>query len=135
MMDFLINIFLFLCGLYIIKPGAFHSFVGYLEETAVHTYANIIDHIDTPGTHLNKDWSELKAPLLAEHYWDLGSNTTWRTTLRHILADEAHHRDVNHTFSELGPNDENPFINEHKENFDAAVTIRLKNVSSISFKK
>jgi hypothetical protein len=25
----------------------------------------------------------------------------WRDALRHILADEAHHRDVNHTYAEL----------------------------------
>jgi hypothetical protein len=127
----------FLMALYVVKPGAMHSFVGYLEETAVHTYANIIDHIDEPGTHLNKDWSNLKAPPIAIQYWNLEEGATWRTTLRHILADEAHHRDVNHTFAGLGPDDENPFIEEHKDNFDAAVSRRLRQLghSPLKLKK
>ena len=37
---------------YSIRPTAVHRFVGYLEETACHTYVNIIDHAETPGTHL-----------------------------------------------------------------------------------
>jgi hypothetical protein len=125
----------FLMALYTIKPSAMHSFVGYLEETAVHTYANIIENIDEPGTHLNTDWKNLKAPPIAIQYWNLEEGATWRTTLRHILADEAHHRDVNHTFAGLGPEDENPFIKEHQENFDAAVARRLKNVGKTSFSK
>ena len=74
-------------------------FVGYLEETAVHTYANIIEHIDTPDTHLHRDWASLAAPKIAKQYWRLADDATWRDTLRHILADEAHHRDVNHTYA------------------------------------
>ena len=27
----------FLCGLYFVRPQLLHRFVGYLEETAVHT--------------------------------------------------------------------------------------------------
>lgn len=41
-----------LCLGYAIRPTAMHRFVGYLEETACHTYVNIIDHAETPGTHL-----------------------------------------------------------------------------------
>ena len=38
---------------YTISPKSCHRFVGYLEETACKTYVNIIDHVETPGTHLN----------------------------------------------------------------------------------
>jgi Alternative oxidase len=41
-----------LMGIYLVNPTAMHRFVGYLEETACHTYVNIIDHAETPGTHL-----------------------------------------------------------------------------------
>ena len=32
----------FLAGLYLVRPQFLHRFVGYLEETAVHTYTNIV---------------------------------------------------------------------------------------------
>jgi Alternative oxidase len=38
---------------YAIRPTTMHRFVGYLEETACHTYVNIITHTETPGTHLH----------------------------------------------------------------------------------
>lgn len=41
-----------LMGVYTVNPTAMHRFVGYLEETACHTYVNIINHAETPGTHL-----------------------------------------------------------------------------------
>jgi len=114
----------FLAAVYAAHPPAMHRFVGYLEETAVETYANVIDHVDTPGTHLHRDWAELEAPEVAKTYWALDEDATWRDTLGHILADEAHHRDVNHTFATLGPNDPNPFVREHMDNFNAAVVRR-----------
>lgn len=30
------------------------------------------------------------------------------------MADEAHHRDVNHTFAEMKRGDPNPFLDMHK---------------------
>jgi len=119
----------FLALTYVINPSAMHRFVGYLEETAVHTYANIIEHVDTPGTHLHESWSKLDAPEVAKNYWQLEKGADkWRDVLRHILADEAHHRDVNHTYASLGPEDENPFIEEHKRDFDAAVARRVSSI-------
>ena len=32
------------------------------------------------------------------------------------MADETHHRDVNHTFADMKSDDPNPFITMHKEN-------------------
>jgi hypothetical protein len=115
----------FLCGIYLVKPAAMHRFVGYLEETAVATYANIIHHIDTPGTDLHKNWHGMPAPDMARSYWALGPDATWREALLHILADEAHHRDVNHAFAELKHGDPNPFVGEHLDNFEAAVARRV----------
>jgi hypothetical protein len=107
---------------YAFRPQLLHRFVGYLEETAVHTYSNILTHLETEGTHLHREWRHLQAPEIAKVYWNLDpKKATWRDCLEHMLADEAHHRDVNHTFAELPRNAPNPFIHEHMHNFDAAV--------------
>ena len=111
---------------YIIHPRLLHRFVAYLEETAVHTYANILDHMETKGTLLHKEWKNLPAPDIAKSYWNLDNNAQWEDCLRHMLADEAHHRNVNHTFAELPRNAPNPFIEEHYKNFDAAVRRKYK---------
>ena len=81
--------------------------------------------MDTEGTHLHQDWAHLPAPVVAKGYWALGPDASWREALGHILADEAHHRDVNHTYAELKPGDPNPFVHEHIANFDAAVVRRV----------
>jgi len=47
---------------YFVKPKMAHRFVGYLEETACETYANIINQVETPGTPLHEEWSTLPAP-------------------------------------------------------------------------
>jgi hypothetical protein len=39
------------------------------------------------------------------------------------MADEANHRDVNHTFADMKSDDPNPFLESHKEN--AAFAWRL----------
>lgn len=39
------------------------------------------------------------------------------------MADEANHRDVNHTFADMKSDDPNPFLEQHKEN--AAFAWRL----------
>ncbi|CAE8606408.1 unnamed protein product, partial [Polarella glacialis] len=60
-----------LAMVYIARPKAVHRFVGYLEETACMTYANIIHQVETPGTPLHEAWAELPAPALAKAYWKL----------------------------------------------------------------
>ena len=42
------------------------------------------------------------------------------------MADESHHRDVNHTFADMGANDPNPFINTHRGK------IRQSNIRTVS---
>merc|ERR1711998_466261 len=81
----------FLMGVYLVRPQPMHRFVGYLEETAVHTYSNIVTHCETPGTHLHEAWSGLDAPEIARTYWKMNDDATWVDTLKRMLADEAHH--------------------------------------------
>lgn len=113
-----------LFALYLVHPKACHRFVGYLEETACHTYVNVIKKIDEPGSHLNTGWSNLKAPDLAIAYWKLDPDASWKDTLGCMMADETHHRDVNHTFAAMNSDDPNPFLAMHKEN--AAHAWRMK---------
>ena len=119
-----------LAGVYLAHPPAMHRFVGFLEETAVHTYANIIAHCETPGTRLHAAWAELPAPPIARAYWQMAPDATWVDTLRRMLADEAHHRDINHAFASLPPGDvrDNPFAEEHMHDFDRAVHRRAEHV-------
>lgn len=110
---------------YAVHPPALHRFVGYLEETAVQTYFNIITHVETEGTELNKAWAHLRAPDIAITYWMLPeTERTWLDVLKRMLADEAHHRDVNHTFAALPANADNPFIHEHVRDFEDRVLRR-----------
>lgn len=104
----------FLASVYIVKPDAVHRFVGYLEETACLTYANIIHQVETPGTPLNEAWAHLKAPNIAKTYWKLSDDALWVDTLKCMFADECNHRDVNHTFATMDSDDPNPFVVKHQ---------------------
>jgi ubiquinol oxidase len=105
----------FLMSLYTVHPKAVHRFVGYLEETACHTYKSIIEHVETPGTHLHAGWANLPAPDAAIGYWRLPHDAKWVDALRCMFADEANHRDVNHTFAIMKSDDPNPFAAKHRE--------------------
>lgn len=75
----------------------------------------------------HQDWGHLDAPLIAKAYWNLEDDASWVTCLKHILADEAHHRDVNHTIADLdGTGMENPFIHKHEGDFEAAAKRHMK---------
>jgi hypothetical protein len=86
---------------YAIHPPAMHRFVGYLEETACKTYVNVIHHVETPGTDLHAAWHDMAAPELAKGYYRLPETAKWVDTLKCMMADETHHRDVNHTFADM----------------------------------
>lgn len=113
-----------LAAIYVVKPGAVHRFVGYLEETACLTYANIIHQVETPGTPLHEAWSQLPAPDIAKRYWKLSPDAMWVDALKCMFADECNHRDVNHTFATMGTDDPNPFVEKHKA--DAVHAWRLE---------
>lgn len=118
--------------IYSVHPKFCHRFVGYLEETAVHTYDNVITHTETPGTLLHTAWKDLKAPPNAIAYYRLDPDSKFVDVLKCMMADEAHHRDVNHTFALLKGHDPNPFLITHKE--DAARAWRLENSGAYAWK-
>lgn len=105
-----------LMGIYLVHPKSMHRFVGYLEETACHTYVSIIENVETPGTHINEAWKDVKAPKIAIGYWKLADDAMFSDVLKCMCADETHHRDVNHTFADMESCDPNPFVHTHREN-------------------
>jgi len=114
-----------LMGMYLVHPKSFHRFVGYLEETACDTYLNVIHNVETPGTLLYKGWAEKVAPEMAIGYWRLDKDALWVDTLKCMMADETHHRDVNHTFASMASDDPNPYVLMHKENAAHAWRLEL----------
>jgi len=95
-------------ALYLLWPTVCHRFVGYLEEEAVRTYTHALEEIDTEGSGLHF-WKEKPAPKIAIDYWRLKENATMKDVILAIRADEANHRDVNHTLSSLPADAVNPF--------------------------
>lgn len=111
--------------MYLANPKFLHRFVGYLEETACHTYVSVIKNIETPGTKLHEAWSLTPAPPIALGYYRLPEDAKWVDVLKCMMADETHHRDVNHTFADMKTDDPNPFLEMHKN--DAIIAWRLEN--------
>jgi len=122
----------FLAALYVIRPQLLHRFVGYLEETAVHTYTNIVNITETPGTHLHSAWKDTPAPAVAINYWKLPADAMWVDCLKRMLADESHHRDVNHAMASMTTEQmfgqDNPFVHEHIADYEAGVKRRTEAV-------
>lgn len=86
---------------YTISPRTCHRFVGYLEEEAIITYTRQIEDLDRGKLPL---WARSKAPDLAIKYWDMPEgHQSIRDLLLYIRADEAKHREVNHTFGKGTP--------------------------------
>lgn len=96
----------FFCS-YVLSPRFSHSFVGYLEEEAVRTYSVALAHLDKGELPV---WSSLPAPDIAQRYYHLPATATMRDVLLNVRADEAWHRDTNHLFASLGPDDMNPHV-------------------------
>ena len=80
-------------ALYLISAKTAHRVVGYFEEEAVISYTHYLEEIDE-GRSPN-----VPAPAIAKRYWKLPDNATLRDVVLVVRADEAHHRDVNHSFS------------------------------------
>jgi demethoxyubiquinone hydroxylase (CLK1/Coq7/Cat5 family) len=92
---------------YLISPRFCHNLVGYLEEEAVKTYTHCLEEIDQ-GENLI-EWRTEPAPSIAIEYWKLPRTATIRDMLAMMRRDEAHHREVNHTFASLQQDEPNPF--------------------------
>ena len=98
---------------YLFAPRTCHRFVGYLEEEAVKTYSGLVKDID--DGHIS-EWSVEPAPEIARRYYKLPAEAVVRDVVLCIRADEANHRDVNHTFASLDFElDKNPFIGKHEK--------------------
>jgi len=85
--------YLIFFALYVISSKTAHRVVGYFEEEAVMSYTLYLVEIDE-GRSAN-----VPAPALAKRYWSLPENATLRDVVEVVRADEAHHRDVNHSFA------------------------------------
>ncbi|KAL9091270.1 MAG: hypothetical protein Q9165_004904 [Trypethelium subeluteriae] len=99
---------------YLISPRTCHRFVGYLEEEAVITYTRQIADLD--AGKLPK-WEKMDAPDIAIKYWNMPEgHRTMKDLLLYIRADEAKHREVNHTLGNLDQKDDpNPFVSKYKD--------------------
>ncbi|OCK83741.1 alternative oxidase [Lepidopterella palustris CBS 459.81] len=99
---------------YLVSPRTCHRFVGYIEEEAVITYTREIADLDAGKLPL---WEKTMAPEIAVSYWKMPEgNRTMRDLLLYIRADEAKHREVNHTLGNLDQkNDPNPYVSEYKD--------------------
>jgi ubiquinol oxidase len=99
---------------YLISPRTCHRFVGYIEEEAVKTYTLAIQDIDEGKLPA---WKILEAPEIAIRYWNMPEGKrTMRDLLMYIRADEAKHREVNHTLGNLDQSqDPNPFVSDYKD--------------------
>lgn len=97
---------------YLISPRTAHRFVGYLEEEAVLTYTLVLQDID--AGKLPK-WEHMEAPAMAVDYWKMPEGKrTMRDLLLYVRADEAKHREVNHTLGNLHQKDDpNPFVSTY----------------------
>ena len=79
--------------LYLVSSKTAHRVVGYFEEEAVTSYTFYVKEIDE-GRSPN-----VPAPAIAKHYWKLPDDATLRDVILVVRADEAHHRDVNHSYA------------------------------------
>ncbi|CCE83975.1 Piso0_004572 [Millerozyma farinosa CBS 7064] len=99
------NLFFFA---YLVNPKYCHRFVGYLEEEAVSTYSHLLDELDAGKL---PRFDEVKIPEISWHYWtELNEHSSFHDLVSLIRADEAKHREVNHTLANLDQKDDrNPF--------------------------
>lgn len=99
---------------YLVSPRTCHRFVGYLEEEAVMTYTHCIRDIEAGRL---PSWDTLDAPEIAVRYWNMPEgHRKMRDLLLYVRADEAKHREVNHTLGNLDwHKDPNPYVSEYKD--------------------
>lgn len=100
---------------YLVSPKTVHRLVGYIEEEAVITYTRVIEDIDAGKLPM---FEKMPAPDIAVQYWKMPEgHRSMRDLLLYIRADEAKHREVNHTLGNLNQdNDPNPFVSSYKDN-------------------
>lgn len=70
---------------YLLSPSFVHSFVGYLEESAVSTYCKAIEACDNEL----KEWGASPASAHAKRYYILPDDATMRDVLMNVCMDEC----------------------------------------------
>jgi len=80
--------------LYLFAPRVAHRMIGYFEEEAIVSYTEYLGEIDA-GRHAN-----VPAPPSAIEYWKLAPDARLRELVIAVRADEAGHREVNHSFAD-----------------------------------
>lgn len=80
--------------LYLISPRTAHRVVGYFEEEAVISYTEFLAEVES-GRREN-----VPAPGRAIDYWHLSPDARLSDVILAVRADEAGHRDVNHSFAD-----------------------------------
>jgi Alternative oxidase len=99
---------------YLISPRTCHRFVGYLEEEAVLTYTRIINEIEAGNL---PNWETMDAPEIAVTYWKMPEgHRSMLDLMLYVRADEAKHREVNHTLGNLDQReDPNPYTAVYRD--------------------
>ena len=87
---------------YIISPRTAHRIVGYFEEEAVISYTQYLEEVESGKIE------NVKAPKIAIDYWNLPLNSTLKDVIKVVRADEAGHRDLNHSYANILNNKEDP---------------------------
>lgn len=120
--------------LYLLSPRIFHRLVGYIEEEAVITYTRAIADIEAGKL---PHWTDLDAPEIAIRYWNMPEgHRKMRDLLLYIRADEAKHREVNHTFGNLSQKeDPNPFVSEYKDPSKSHPSKGIENIKGTGWER
>ncbi|KAL9100043.1 MAG: hypothetical protein Q9163_004536 [Psora crenata] len=119
---------------YLLAPSICHRFVGYLEEEAVLTYTRAIEDIE--AGKLPK-WEKMQAPEIAVRYWNMPEgHRTMKDLILYVRADEAKHREVNHTLGNLEQKtDPNPFVSEYQDLSKPHPTKGIENIKSTGWER
>lgn len=84
------NLYVFL---YLLAPHVAHRLFGCLEEKAVTSYTQALTEFNVGKIE------DIEATDIAKEYWTLPADARLDHVVLLIRADEAAHRDTNHTFA------------------------------------
>ena len=104
--------------IYLVSQRTAHRIVGYFEEEAVFSYTDYLNELESGRI------KDQPAPKIAIDYWNLPLHSTLKDVVRVVREDEAGHRDVNHSFSNL--------LNEKK--FNKKEASKTKEAKTLDFK-
>jgi hypothetical protein len=78
--------------MYFSPPRSYHSmhppphYTLLHSPTACHTYADVIEQVQRPGSELHKGWAHLPAPEIAIAYWRLPKDAMFVDTLKCMVS-------------------------------------------------